>query len=72
MDCGRFGAAWPDPSRCFMRRMHGTQVAAVNGFGVAIAIFSTVSISGAHLNPAVTIAFALFRSRVFPRRRAVR
>ncbi|KAJ1558575.1 hypothetical protein HK096_009988, partial [Nowakowskiella sp. JEL0078] len=38
------------------------QVATVWGFGVAIAIFVTAPISGAHLNPAVSIATALFNS----------
>lgn len=41
-------------------------VAVVWGFGVALAIASTASISGAHLNPAVSLAFALFRPNDFP------
>jgi MIP family channel proteins len=44
------------------------QVAAVWGFGVAIAIYVTAAVSGAHLNPAVTLAFALLRPREFPAR----
>jgi len=37
------------------------QVAACWGFGVALAIYATADISGAHLNPAVTLAFRLMR-----------
>lgn len=37
------------------------QVAIVWGFGVALAIYSTMEASGAHLNPAVTLAFTLVR-----------
>ena len=37
------------------------QVAAVWGVGVALAIYTTADISGAHLNPAVTLAFLLVR-----------
>lgn len=42
------------------------QVAAVWGFGVAIAIYVTAAVSGAHLNPAVSLAFAIFRRQEFP------
>lgn len=37
------------------------QVAVVWGLGVALAIYSTAEASGAHLNPAVTLAFQLVR-----------
>mmetsp|Transcript_82581 Transcript_82581/g.230267 ORF Transcript_82581/g.230267 Transcript_82581/m.230267 type:complete len:361 (+) Transcript_82581:136-1218(+) len=37
------------------------QVAIVWGFGVALAIYSTAEASGAHLNPAITLAFTLVR-----------
>ncbi len=41
------------------------QVAAVWGFGVTIAIYVTASVSGAHLNPAVSFAFAILRRSEF-------
>ena len=47
------------------------QVAVVWGFGVTLAIYATASISGAHLNPAVTLAFALLRPADFPRSRVM-
>jgi MIP family channel proteins len=37
------------------------QVAIVWGFGVSLAIYSTAEASGAHLNPAITLAFQLVR-----------
>ena len=43
------------------------QVAIVWGIGIALAIHLTASLSGAHLNPAVTIAMASWRK--FPARR---
>lgn len=44
------------------------QVAVGVALGVALAIYLTAAISGAHLNPAVSLAFAIFRSAEFPRR----
>lgn len=43
------------------------QVAIVWGLGIAIAIYLAAPLSGAHLNPAVTLALATFAG--FPRRR---
>ncbi|KAK3269654.1 hypothetical protein CYMTET_21917 [Cymbomonas tetramitiformis] len=42
------------------------QVAVVWAFGVSLAIYATGSISGAHLNPSVSFAFALLRPWDFP------
>lgn len=44
------------------------QIAMIWGLGVSLAIFSTAAVSGAHLNPAVSLAFALLRPKDFPRR----
>ena len=38
----------------------------IGGFGVTIGIYATVAISGAHLNPAISLAFAILRRREFP------
>ncbi|MPZ13157.1 MAG: aquaporin [Chloroflexi bacterium] len=44
------------------------QVAVVWGFGIALAIYASAPLSGAHLNPAVSFAFALLRREEFPTR----
>lgn len=42
------------------------QVAVVWGFGVTLAIYASAALSGAHLNPAVSLAFALLSRGDFP------
>lgn len=41
------------------------QVAVVCGLGVSISIYTTAHLSDAHLNPAITLAFAVVRWRTF-------
>ena len=45
------------------------QIAVVWGFGITLAIYASAALSGAHLNPAVSLAFALLRRDDFPARR---
>lgn len=45
------------------------QVVIIWAIAVTLAIISTISISGAHLNPAITLTFALLRPDHFPIRR---
>ncbi|GMH41401.1 hypothetical protein BSKO_09311 [Bryopsis sp. KO-2023] len=42
-------------------------IAMIWGFGVGLAIYCTASVSGAHLNPAVSFAFALVKPSKFKR-----
>lgn len=47
------------------------QVATVWGFGLTVALYITVAISGGHLNPAVTLSMAIFRRQSFPANRVL-
>ena len=77
------GALWGEALGTFVLVLFGTgavacavltgalqglwQVAVVWGAGVALAIYVSAGLSGAHLNPAVTAAIALLRPGQFPR-----
>jgi len=53
-------------SAVFAGSMNGLwQVTVVWGFGLTLAILCTASVSGAHLNPAVSFAIALTRKKIF-------
>ena len=47
------------------------QVAIVCGLGVSVSIYCTAHLSEAHLNPAITLAFAIVRWRTFSWRKVV-
>lgn len=47
------------------------QVAVVWGFGVTLSIYCSAALSGAHLNPAVSLTFAVLRPKSFPPARLI-
>lgn len=47
------------------------QIGAMFALGATMGIYATAAISGGHLNPAVTLAFALVRPDDFPYRNVV-
>lgn len=47
------------------------QVAIVCGLGVSVSIYCTAHLSEAHLNPAITLAFAIVRWRIFSWKKVV-
>lgn len=42
------------------------QIAVVWGIGLSLAIYATADLSGAHLNPAISFAFAILKPKDFP------
>ena len=65
-----FGTATVASAVCTGAQQGVWQVAACWGFGVALSIYATAGISGAHLNPAVTLSLLVVRRHGFPARHA--